>query len=50
MIFIFSQNLLLNVHLADGSELVEVDNYVQANQASPNEEMFGKYAGSKLNC
>lgn len=34
--------------LADGSELVEVDNYVQANQASVNEEMFGKYAGRNL--
>lgn len=34
--------------LADGSELVEVDNYVQANQASINEEMFGKYAGRNL--
>ena len=30
--------------LADGSELVEVNNYVRANQASPNEELFGKYA------
>lgn len=30
--------------LADGSELVEVNNYVRANQASPNPEMFGKYA------
>ncbi len=29
--------------LADGSELVEISNYVHANQASPNEEMFGKY-------
>ncbi|MFP3427767.1 hypothetical protein R0J88_22350, partial [Pseudoalteromonas sp. SIMBA_162] len=34
--------------LADGSELVEVDNYVKANQASINEEMFGKYAGRNL--
>lgn len=34
--------------LADGSELVEVDNYVQANQASVNEEMFGKYAGRNI--
>lgn len=34
--------------LADGSELVEVDNYVQANQASINEEMFGKYEGRNL--
>lgn len=34
--------------LADGSELVEVDNYVKANQASINEEMFGKYEGRNL--
>ncbi len=34
--------------LADGSELVEVDNYVQANQAAVNDEMFGKYAGRNL--
>lgn len=34
--------------LANGSELVEIDNYVQANQASPNEEMFGKYEGRNL--
>ncbi|MDM5334495.1 LTA synthase family protein [Ureibacillus composti] len=34
--------------LADGSELVEVDNYVQANQASVNEDMFGKYAGRNI--
>lgn len=34
--------------LANGSELVEIDNYVQANQASPNEEMFGKYAGRNV--
>ncbi|MFJ8236974.1 LTA synthase family protein [Ureibacillus sp. NPDC094379] len=34
--------------LADGSELVEVDNYVQANQASVNEDMFGKYAGRNV--
>ena len=34
--------------LADGSELVEVDNYVQANQASVNAEMFGKYKGRNL--
>lgn len=34
--------------LADGSELVEVDNYVQANQAAVNEEMFGKYKGRNL--
>lgn len=27
--------------LADGSELVEVNNYVRSNQADPNEEMFG---------
>jgi len=34
--------------LADGSELVEVDNYVQANQAAVNEDMFGKYKGRNL--
>lgn len=34
--------------LADGSELVEVSNYIRANQAEPNEEMFGKYAGRNL--
>ena len=48
MIFIFSQNLLHNAHLADGSELVEVNNYVRANQAEPNEEMFGKYEGRNV--
>lgn len=34
--------------LADGSELVEVNNYVRANQAEPNPEMFGKYAGRNV--
>ncbi|MFF5995387.1 LTA synthase family protein [Lysinibacillus sp. KU-BSD001] len=34
--------------LADGSELVEVNNYVRANQASANEELFGKYAGRNV--
>ncbi len=34
--------------LADGSELVEIDNYVQATQAVPNDEMFGKYAGRNV--
>ncbi|RKJ28250.1 hypothetical protein D7X33_42700, partial [Butyricicoccus sp. 1XD8-22] len=34
--------------LADGSELVEIDNYVQANQASVNSEMFGKYKGRNV--
>lgn len=34
--------------LADGSELVEVNNYVRANQAEVNEEMFGKYEGRNL--
>ncbi|HWL22904.1 MAG TPA: LTA synthase family protein [Ureibacillus sp.] len=34
--------------LATGSELVEVNNYVQANQAPANEEMFGKYAGRNV--
>ena len=34
--------------LADGSELVEVGNYVRANQAEPNVEMFGKYKGRNV--
>jgi len=34
--------------LADGSELVEVDNYIQANQATVNAEMFGQYKGRNL--
>jgi lipoteichoic acid synthase len=34
--------------LADGSELVEVGNYVRANQAEPNIEMFGKYKGRNV--
>lgn len=34
--------------LADGSELVEVSNYVRANQAEPNVEMFGKYEGRNV--
>lgn len=34
--------------LADESELVEIDNYVQANQASVNSEMFGKYKGRNV--
>ncbi|MFL0505579.1 LTA synthase family protein [Ureibacillus sp. 179-F W5.1 NHS] len=34
--------------LADGSELVEVENYVQANQSAINEEMFGKYKGRNV--
>lgn len=34
--------------LADGSELVEVNNYVRANQAEVNPEMFGKYEGRNL--
>lgn len=34
--------------LADGSELVEVNNYVRANQAEPNAEMFGKFAGRNV--
>lgn len=34
--------------LADGSELVEVNNYVRANQAEPNVEMFGKYEGRNV--
>ena len=29
--------------LADGSELVEVNNYIRSNQAAVNPEMFGKY-------
>lgn len=34
--------------LADGSELVEVENYVKANQASINPEYFGKYKGRNV--
>lgn len=34
--------------LADGSELVEVSNYVRANQAEPSAEMFGQYAGRNV--
>ncbi|OEC03247.1 hypothetical protein GY31_03045 [Lysinibacillus sphaericus] len=34
--------------LADGSELVEVNNYIRSNQASINEEMFGKYKDRNL--
>ncbi|MGN7479415.1 LTA synthase family protein [Solibacillus silvestris] len=34
--------------LADGSELVEVNNYVRANQAEPNIEMLGKYEGRNI--
>ncbi len=34
--------------LADGSQLVEVGNYVRANQAEPNDEMFGKYKGRNV--
>lgn len=34
--------------LADGSELVEVSNYVRANQAEPNVQMFGKYEGRNV--
>ncbi len=34
--------------LADGSELVEVNNYVRANQADPNEDMFGVAEGRNL--
>lgn len=34
--------------LADGSELVEVNNYVRANQAEPNVQMFGKYKGRNV--
>ncbi|MER2191128.1 MAG: LTA synthase family protein [Solibacillus sp.] len=34
--------------LADGSELVEVSNYVRANQAEPSAEMFGKYEGRNV--
>ncbi|MFJ7953437.1 LTA synthase family protein [Lysinibacillus sp. NPDC096418] len=29
--------------LADGSELVEVNNYIRSNQAAVNEDLFGKY-------
>lgn len=34
--------------LADGSELVEVNNYVRSNQAEPNAEMFGLAKGRNL--
>ncbi|TWT09131.1 LTA synthase family protein [Planomicrobium sp. CPCC 101079] len=34
--------------LADGSELVEVNNYVRANQAEPSEDMFGAAEGRNL--
>jgi len=34
--------------LADGSELVEVNNYIRSNQAAVNPEMFGKYKGRNL--
>lgn len=34
--------------MADGSELVEVNNYIRANQAEPNPEMFGMAEGRNL--
>ncbi|ATP41059.1 hypothetical protein CSE16_13920 [Solibacillus sp. R5-41] len=34
--------------LADGSELVEVNNYIRANQAEPNAQMLGKYEGRNV--
>lgn len=34
--------------LADGSELVEVNNYIRANQAEPNPELFGMAEGRNL--
>lgn len=34
--------------LADGSELTEISNVIRANQASVNDDMFGKYAGRNL--
>ena len=34
--------------LADGSELVEVNNYVRGNQVEPNAELFGKYEGRNV--
>ena len=34
--------------LADGSELVEVNNYIRSNQAAVNAEMFGKYQGRNV--
>ncbi|EPD53599.1 hypothetical protein HMPREF1210_00422 [Paenisporosarcina sp. HGH0030] len=34
--------------LADGSELVEVNNYVRSNQAEPNYEVFGTAEGKNL--
>lgn len=34
--------------LADGSELVEVNNYIRSNQAASDENMFGKYKDRNL--
>ena len=34
--------------LADGSELVEIANYVKGNEVEPDDEMFGKYAGRNV--
>ncbi|MFC4411124.1 LTA synthase family protein [Chungangia koreensis] len=34
--------------LADGSELVEVNNYIRANQAEPNPELYGMAEGRNL--
>ncbi|QDP99252.1 LTA synthase family protein [Lysinibacillus fusiformis] len=34
--------------LADGSELVEVNNYIRSNQAAINKDMFGKYKDRNL--
>lgn len=34
--------------LADGSELVEVNNYIRSNQAEPSEDMFGVAEGRNL--
>lgn len=34
--------------LADGSELVEVNNYIRSNQAAVNEDLFGKYKGRNV--
>ena len=34
--------------MADGSELVDIDNYIKANHVKPNEEMFGSWQKVKI--
>ncbi len=34
--------------MADGSELVDIDNYIKANYVKPNEDMFGVGKGKNL--